>query len=100
MDALVVLILLLPLTAAAVIGIGHVFGMLRGVADEAVTARIASWAITLSCLLALTLLGADLLGKNTGSFSAGQWLGSDSLSIKVNFITTGFNVGLAALFSL
>lgn len=100
MDSLVVLVPLLPLTAAAVIGIGHLFGMLRGVADEAMAASIATWAITLSCLLALTLLGADLLGKNAGSFSAGQWLGSDNLSIQINFITTGFNVGLAALFSI
>ena len=100
MDALAVLILLLPLISAAVIGIGHVFGMLRGIPDEAFTARIATWAISLSCLLALTLLGADLLGKNVGTFSAGQWLSSDSLSIKINFITTGFNVVLAALFSI
>jgi len=100
MDALVVLIPLLPFIAAAIIGIGHLSGTLSGEASESTTAIIASWAISMSCLLALVLLGADLLGKNTGSFSVGQWLASDTLNIKVNFITTGFSVVLAALFSL
>ena len=100
MDALVVLIPLLPFIAAALIGIGHLSGTLNGEASESTTAIVASWAISMSCLLALVLLGADLLGKNTGSFSAGQWLASDTLNIRVNFITTGFNVVLAALFSL
>ncbi len=100
MDALAFLIPLLPFTAAAVIGIGHLSGMLDGEASENTTAIIAAWAISMSCLLALVLLGADLLGKNTGSLRIGQWLASDTLIIPVNFITTGFNVVLAALFSL
>jgi NADH:ubiquinone oxidoreductase subunit 5 (subunit L)/multisubunit Na+/H+ antiporter MnhA subunit len=100
MDALAVLIPLLPFIAAALIGIGHLSGTLDGETSESTTAIIASWAISMSCLLALVLLGADLLEKNTGSFTVGQWLASDTLNIRVNFITTGFNVVLAALFSL
>lgn len=100
MDALVVLIPLMPLVAASAIGIGHLFGAISGEADESTTADIAGWAITMSCLLALTLLGADLLGKNTGSYTIGHWLSSDTLDIQLNFITTGFNVRLAALFSV
>ena len=100
MDALAVLIPLLPFIAAAIIGIGHFSGMLNGEAGESPTAFIANWAISMSCLLALALLVADILGKNTGSFNAGQWLTSDTLNISVNFITTGFNVVLAALFAL
>lgn len=100
MDALAALIPLLPLVAAAIIGTGHLFGVLNGEASETNTARIASWAITLSCLLALILLGSDLLGKNTGSFSIGQWLESGNLNIQVTFITTGFSVILAALFAI
>lgn len=100
MDALVILIPLLPLAAAAVIGIGHLFGVIRGEDGESTTADIASWAIIMSTLLALTLLGADLLDKNTGSFLVGQWLSSDTLKIEVNFITSGLNVRLAALFSV
>jgi NADH:ubiquinone oxidoreductase subunit 5 (subunit L)/multisubunit Na+/H+ antiporter MnhA subunit len=100
MDALVVLIPLMPLIAASLIGIGHLSGAISGEAGESITADIAGWTITMSCLLALTLWGADLLGKNTGSYSAGQWLSSDTLDIQLNFISTGFNVRLAALFSV
>jgi NADH:ubiquinone oxidoreductase subunit 5 (subunit L)/multisubunit Na+/H+ antiporter MnhA subunit len=97
MDILVIFIPLLPLIAAMVIGIGKLFGSLQ---SEAIVTKIAVWANILSFFLALTLLSADLLGKNAGSFSAGQWLDSGFLNIKIDFITTGFNVSLAALFSL
>ena len=100
MDALSVVIPLFPLIAAAVIGVGHLLGVLNGEASEPTTAGIASWAITLSCLLSLTLLGADLLHKNAGSFGIGQWLGSGNLNIQMTFITTGFSVVLAALFAI
>lgn len=100
MDALVVLIPLLPFLAAVSIGCAHFAGVLSGDASENITADIATWAITLSCLMALALLGADLLDKNHGFFSVGQWLGSDTLNIRLNFITTGLNVRLAVLFSL
>ncbi|MEY3289772.1 MAG: hypothetical protein RLZZ419_2014 [Pseudomonadota bacterium] len=100
MDALAVLIPLLPFIASALIGIGQVLGILSGETSESTTAIIATWAISMSCLLALVLLGADLLGKNAGALNIGQWLDSDTLHIPVNFITTGFNTVLVALFSL
>jgi NADH:ubiquinone oxidoreductase subunit 5 (subunit L)/multisubunit Na+/H+ antiporter MnhA subunit len=100
MDALVILIPLLPFIAVALIGIGQLSGILNGETRESTTAIIATWAISMSCLLALVLLGADLLGKNVGSFNAGQWLASDTLNIQINFITTGFSVVLAALFAI
>ena len=75
MDVFVVLIPLFPAIAAAVIGIGHLSGILDGEAGETTTAAIASWAIALSCLLALTLLGGDLLGKNAGSFGCRSMAG-------------------------
>lgn len=100
MDALVVLIPLMPLLAAVIIGIAHLFGVIGGEDGETTTADIATWAITMSCLLALTLLGSDWLGKNTGSHNVGHWLSSDSLDVQLNFITSGFNVRLAALFSV
>jgi len=100
MDALVVLVPLLPLIAAVLIGIGLLFGGLMGEASENTTADIAVWSIALSCLQALILLGADLLGLNAGTFSLGQWLDSGSLKISLSFITTGFNVHLAVLFSV
>ncbi|WP_340122307.1 NADH-quinone oxidoreductase subunit L [Methylobacter svalbardensis] len=100
MDALVILIPLMPLSAAAVVGLGHLFGFIDGETGESLTADIVGWAITMSCLLALALLGADLLGKNTGTYTLGHWLNSDTLDIPVNFITTGFHVRLAALFAV
>ncbi len=100
MDALAVLIPLMPLLAATVIGAGHLLGMIKGEASESFTALAATWAISMSCLLALTLLGADMMQKNTGKFELGLWLASDTLEIYCNVITSGFNVKLAALFAL
>jgi NADH:ubiquinone oxidoreductase subunit 5 (subunit L)/multisubunit Na+/H+ antiporter MnhA subunit len=100
MDALVVLIPLMPLLAAAIIGVGQLFGVVKGEASEGFTALVASWAITMSCLLAIALLVADVLGRNHGLFTLGVWLSSDTLTISPSFITTGFNVKLAALFAV
>ena len=99
-DVLVVLIPLLPLLAAGVIGVGHLLGALDGEADENMTTAIATSAIVLSCLLALALLTADLLGKSSGTFEVGRWLGSADLSIRISFITSGFSITLAALFAI
>ncbi len=100
MNSLVVLIPVLPFIAAIIIGIGQLIGLLRGETSESTTAFIALWATSMSCLLAFTLLGTDLLHKNASSFLLGQWLSSETLSIDINFITHGFSLVLAALFSL
>ena len=100
MDAFAVLIPLMPTIAALMIGTGHLFGAIKGEASESLTALTASWAVSMSCLLALTLLGADLLDRNNGIFTLGLWLDSDKLDIVMNFITTGFGVKLAALFAV
>ena len=100
MDALVLLILLSPLAAALLIGGGYFFGFLDGEESEQITAELANWAITLSFLLSLMLLGAHSFGKTVGTFDIGRWLSSDTLTIRINFITTGFNLWLAALFAL
>jgi NADH:ubiquinone oxidoreductase subunit 5 (subunit L)/multisubunit Na+/H+ antiporter MnhA subunit len=100
MDALVILIPLLPLLGAAVIGIGQLGGFLTGENRETITADTATWSLTLAALMAVTLLAGDLLGKNHGYFSVGQWLGSDNLNVRINFTTTGFNARLAALFAV
>jgi NADH:ubiquinone oxidoreductase subunit 5 (subunit L)/multisubunit Na+/H+ antiporter MnhA subunit len=100
MDALVILIPLMPLLAALLIGMGHLFGVISGEAGENTAAVLVGWAICMSFLLALTLLGADLLGMNIGAYSVGHWLNSDTLDITLSFISTGFNLFLAALFSI
>ncbi|MGZ4977953.1 MAG: hypothetical protein ACXV8O_12425, partial [Methylobacter sp.] len=87
MDALVVLIPLMPLVAAMAIGIGHLFGVISGEAGENITADIAGWTISMSALLTLSLLGMDLLGKNVGFYHVGHWLNSDTLDVQLNFIT-------------
>lgn len=100
MDAMVVLIPLMPLLAAALIGIGHLLGIVKGEASETFTALVATWTISMSCLLALALFGADILHLNNGSFAIGLWLESDNLKIAPNFISTGFSLKLATLFSV
>ncbi|MGZ5050440.1 MAG: proton-conducting transporter transmembrane domain-containing protein [Methylobacter sp.] len=100
MDALVILIPFMPLTAAGAIGIGHLFGLIRGEANESLTAVIANWTISMSALLALALLGYDWLDKCTGAYLLGHWLDSDTLAVKINIITGELNIRLAALFSV
>ncbi len=99
-DALAVFIPLIPLLGALIIGLGALSGFLVGEYRETLTADIATWALSMTSLLALTVLGADILGENDGVFHLGNWLTSDNLNINVSLITSGFNVKLAALFAL
>lgn len=100
MDSLVILIPLLPFSAALILGLGILFDRLSGEEKESLTAGIALWAVTMSGLLSLTLYGADLLGKNRGSFNLGNWLQSDTFEIPVNFITLGIGLRLSALYGV
>ncbi len=100
MDFLAVFIPLLPLLAAIIIGSCHFFDKISGREGESTTVAIAKNAIVASCFLSIALFIFDLLGLNKGSFYAGQWLTSDILSIEINFITGGFNVFAALLFSI
>ena len=100
MDYLVVLIPSLPFIAAAIIGFGHLFNRITGREGEYISAGIAKSTISLSCLTAISLLVTDLMGMNSDSITIGKWLGSGSLVIELNFITTGFSVIVAALFSI
>ena len=81
MDGLAVLIILLPFIAAVVIGIGYLSGLITGESGEVQTGAVALWSMTMSALLALTLLGADLLSINKGSLNLGAWLSSRLNSI-------------------
>jgi len=100
MDALVLLIPFLPLCAALIIGVAASSGLLDEKASAHLNADIAIGATGLSCLMALALSVGDWLGKTSGYFSVGQWLGSDTLDIRINFISSGFPVWLAAVFAL
>jgi hypothetical protein len=99
MDALVILIPLLPLLAAVIIGVGLLFGGFRR-PSQTFSTELALWALALACLMAMALATADLLGKNHGYFSMGAWLSSDTLTVRVNFTSHGLNVWLAVVFAL
>jgi formate hydrogenlyase subunit 3/multisubunit Na+/H+ antiporter MnhD subunit len=100
MDALIVLIPILPFIAAVVVGVGAAFGVINGEQSENTTSTIAIWAISMSCLLALVLLGQDFLHQSKGYYTAGIWLTSDTLTICPTFTSAGFNIQLATLFSV
>lgn len=100
MDYFVFLIPLLPLIAAAIIGFGILFNRINGKKDEPISATVAKNAITLSCLIAVGLFGADLFGMNPNYITLGKWLDSGNFVVEINFITTGFTVIAAALFSI
>ena len=100
MDYLVFLIPLLPLIAAAIIGFGILFNRINGKKDEPISASVAKNAITLSCLIAIGLLVTDLYGINPNYITLGKWLDSGNFVVELNFITTGFSVIAAALFSV
>lgn len=100
MDFLAFLIPLFPFVAAAFIGFGQLFNQFVGDQGEVASAGFAKNAIYLSCLCAITLLVSDLINATSGTKIAGQWLGSGNLIVNFNFITSGFNVVLAAIFSV
>ena len=100
MDYLVVLIPLIPLVVAILIGARFLVNQNANWQHDNITAAIVKIAITLSCLFAIALLVSDILGNNSGSFNVGRWLGSESLNIDMRFITSGYSIIVAALFSI
>jgi len=100
MDIVVIFIPLFPFIAAVVIGFGYFTNQVGGLKAEQSSSDVARNAIYLSSVSAIVLLISDLIGANSGSKLVGQWLDSGNLVINLNFITTGFNVIVAALFSI
>lgn len=97
MDALVLLVPFLPFLACLIIGIGCALSVLTGEDSEYISADIGVGALGLSFLMASALWVADILGQTHGYFSVGQWLSCDTLDVRINFISTGFNVHLAVV---
>jgi len=100
MDVLVIFIPLFPFIAAIIIGFGYFSSQVMGLRGELSSSDVARNAIYLSSVSAILLLIADLVGENSGSKMVGQWLDSGNFVVNLNFITTGFNVVVAALFSV
>jgi len=100
MDFLVILIPLLPILGALIIGGGFIFNEHKEDDPENKTAGIARFAIVLTCFITIILMISDFLGKNDGIYQLGHWIESKTLKIELSFITSGFNVVLASLFSI
>lgn len=93
----IVLVPGLPLLSAWLIGSLHLFGIIQGEAGEKTSARIALTAMSLSSLLALSLL---LWSSEAGPQTFGNWLSSGKFVIAFSLFSGGFQLRLAALFSL
>ena len=101
MDACwIVLVPLLPLLAAVLLGGLHFFEVITGEADEVMSARVTLTAISLSTLLVLGFLIADLSGVSADGHVYGNWLSSGRISVDFSLRSSGFNLSLAALFSV
>ncbi len=100
MEHFIILIPLFPLIAASCIGVLHLFGVLDGEKSERTTARIANYAVGLSCLICFLLLGHDYFYQNTAVLTLGHWVRIHDLEIKLNVFAHGFSLKLATLFAL
>lgn len=90
----------LPLLASMLLGSLHFLRIIDGEADEAISASVSIVAQSLSTLLVLGLLIADLSGISANNPVYGNWLSIGQLSIDFSLRSSGFNLSLAALFSL
>ncbi|MBS3953859.1 MAG: hypothetical protein KGZ88_13000 [Methylomicrobium sp.] len=94
------LIPLFPLIAAVMIGLGCFSGLLPSLASERITAKLAVWSLSLSCLLALGLLTAFLPGYQTHEHAQFVWLQSGDLQLPLRVTVNSLNLVLAGLFSI
>ncbi|MGR8931165.1 MAG: proton-conducting transporter transmembrane domain-containing protein [Gammaproteobacteria bacterium] len=89
-----------PLLAAAVIGLGHFFGLIDAEGGEKWSGRIGQSAIGLSALSALFLWLCDQSGLYPGSnYHYGIWLRSGFLRLELMLHGAGFNLTVATLFA-
>jgi NADH:ubiquinone oxidoreductase subunit 5 (subunit L)/multisubunit Na+/H+ antiporter MnhA subunit len=96
MSVLIYAVLLLPLGAALVIGIGLLGGWLRPLSGERFTVAIAQGTVTLAALLALLLLDG---GTRQHSLAL-PWLQSGDLVLQLSFVSGGMHGVLCVLFAL
>jgi NADH:ubiquinone oxidoreductase subunit 5 (subunit L)/multisubunit Na+/H+ antiporter MnhA subunit len=91
------LIPLLPLLAAAAIGLIVLSGRASGDAAEPLTARLASGAVALALL---HLLALDLIALNQGlpgQVMAGTWFSSGSFTVPLSFTLDALSLPIATL---
>jgi NADH:ubiquinone oxidoreductase subunit 5 (subunit L)/multisubunit Na+/H+ antiporter MnhA subunit len=94
------LIPLLPLLAAATIGIGYLAGRNRGEAGEKQTSRIALGAASLSLLLLLGLDLLALLDGAPGQVRFGTWWHSGEYTIRLSLLLDNLGLSMATLVAL
>lgn len=90
----------LPLLAATAIGSLHFLRIIVGEADESLTAQLSLAAMLFSALLVITALLANSSGWLADSQVYATWLSSGHIDIAFSIRGSGFNLGLAALFSV
>ena len=100
LDGTLWLIPLLPLAAAAWVGVGIVGGWQRGEKAESATAGVVFWATALSLALLVVHGAAALWSGAPGQVVAGTWLSSGSYRVLVSFTLDGFGLSMATLSAL
>ena len=100
MHKLAWLIPLLPLLAAALIGLGMLSGRKPSDACEKLTSRIAIGAAALSLLLILGIDVVALLQGAPGQLDYGHWLDSGDYHIKLSFRLDTLGLSMATLVAL
>lgn len=96
----ILLVPLLPFLAAILIGVLHFCRLIETEAHEKTTAAMTVWPMSLSVLLSLAFLLADISGHQVAGQLYGSWLGNSSFSIDFSLRSSGFNLALASLFAL
>ena len=94
------LIPLLPLLAAATIGLGMLAGQKPNDAGEKLTSRIAVGAAALSLLLVLVIDAFALVQGAPGQVDFGHWLDSGDYHIKLSFRLDALGLSMATLVAL
>ena len=100
LDGTLWLIPLMPLVAAAWVGVGMLGGWQRGEDAERSTARVVFWATALSLAL-LVINGITALWAGApGQVVAGLWLSSGSYQVSISFTLDRFGLSMATLVAL
>ncbi|MEA3290751.1 MAG: proton-conducting transporter membrane subunit [Pseudomonadota bacterium] len=97
---MIALVPLLPLLAAAWIGVGMLGGWNRGESGERSTARIAVWGALLALLLLLGLDLVALIRGAPGQVVLGDWITSGDYRVRISFTLDPLGLSLATLVAL
>jgi NADH:ubiquinone oxidoreductase subunit 5 (subunit L)/multisubunit Na+/H+ antiporter MnhA subunit len=99
-NSLAWLIPLLPLLAAAGIGLGYITGWNRGETGEGFTAGLASTAATLALLALLAIDTVALIQGVPGRVTYGVWLQSGDYTVQLSLNLDALGLSLATLVAL